>query len=109
VFSSTFGKKQVEFDAGTYTSLTVARHFLHMHNFTQGHDSHDVSPGSLMFPTPKTRDVTKVLQLSCHFYSVDAMYDHQQWYIPIRNIHLINKFHHYGNEKFVTTITQACH
>jgi hypothetical protein len=26
VFSSTFGKKQVKFDAGTCTSLTVARH-----------------------------------------------------------------------------------
>jgi len=86
VFSSTFGKKQVEFDAGTYTSLTVARHYLCMLNFMQGPDSHDVSPGSLMFPAPKTRDVTKVLQLSCHFYCVGAMYDDEQWYIPICNI-----------------------
>jgi hypothetical protein len=99
----------VEFDAGTYTSLTVARHYLRMHNFMQGPDSHDVSAVSLTFPAPKTTDVTKLLQLSCHFYCVDAMYDHQQWSIPICNINLINKFHHYGNEKFVTTITQACH
>jgi len=48
-----------------------------MHNFMKGPDSHDVSPGSLMFPAPKARDVTKVLELSCHFSCADAMYDHQ--------------------------------